>query len=614
MAMVFQQIRDLDLNSITSETADIGPGKYETSFNNRNYLKQNKVPFNISIERILYSEKHNPGPGSYFKNEFNKSSIHINKARTIKEEISNQFPMYNAMLYIKNKKIKNLKELKIDKNNKSQVQSLNFSNNDINNNEKIKRTHILVLKQLKKDKNELIIPYLNLENIKESINTSNISGKKTNKKKKGIIYKYIDLIKMDNKEKNSTNYSTTTSNNYKSSQLTISDENSRILKTNNSSIINLKLEQEGEKNKKPLPKIKREQFKFIPKMKNWNKIMNNFEENNLINKLRNKFDIDIFTSYNNFFDIVPGPGYYSTRSYFDKYQIMSKESKNHNLSSNQHNNITKKNKRELKMKIEPCLKIQNFTKKKTSFPNISKTNITLRESLISNNLIKKLFELNKTHTILKLNNTTNNYKNIINLGPGQYNLKSQFTRINSKKFTFPLQKRFQDFKGQTSPGPGSYLSLENWKKNKNNNLNQNNIKLNIEEIKEKNITPDMCSYNPHLINSIEYKNFVNNSMSNSKVPFGSSQKKFADKINPINEVIGPGTYFNNYTNLEGKNSNKRIKYHCIFEKQKTKKEKLKLLYKSNLQSLKDNIGPGSYINDKLKYNSWLKKTFNIKFV
>ena len=72
---------------------------------------------------------------------------------------------------------------------------------------------------------------------------------------------------------------------------------------------------------------------------------------------------------------------------------MSKESKNHNLSSNQHNNITKKNKRELKMKIEPCLKIQNFTKKKTSFPNISKTNITLRESLISNNLIKKLFEL-----------------------------------------------------------------------------------------------------------------------------------------------------------------------------------------------------------------------------
>jgi hypothetical protein len=36
-----------------------------------------------------------------------------------------------------------------------------------------------------------------------------------------------------------------------------------------------------------------------------------------------------------------------------------------------------------------------------------------------------------------------------------------------------------------------------------------------------------------------------------------------------------------------------------------------MLYKRCLQSLKDKIGPGSYINEKLIYSDWHKKTFNI---
>ena len=614
--MVFEEKRNLD--SFQSKNGNIGPGKYEKFFNNGNSLIQNIAPFNISSERIFHPKKHNPGPGSYFKNEFNKSSVHINKIRTIKEQISDQFSMYNAMLFLKNKKIKNLKELKIDKNNKSQVQSLNFfNNNKINNNEKIKRIYIKILKQEKSNKTKFINPYLNLENIKETISTPNIFLKKMDKKKKGIIYKYNDLIKMDNKEKTSTNYSTTISNNCKSNQLTLSDENSKILKSNNSSIINLKLDKEGEKSDKLLPKIKSKKFKFIPKMKNWNKIMNNFEENNLINKLRNKFDIDIFTSYNNFFDNIPGPGYYSTRSYFDKYKILSKGNKNNNnLTSIQHNNnASTKNIKESKTKSEPYLIIENFTKNKTSFPNISKSKITLKESMSTNNIIKKLFELNKNETFLKLNNISTHYINTLNLGPGQYNIKSQFEQNNSKRFSFPLQKRFQNLKGKTTPGPGSYLPLENWKKNISNNLCQNNTKMNIEELKDNNsVTPDMCTYNPHLINSIEYKNFVNNSVTNSKIPFGSSQKRLSDEVNQINENIGPGIYFNNLTDFEMKNNKKRIQYNYNLEKSKSKKEKNKKKYKNNLQLLKDKIGPGSYINNNWIYNGWLKKTFNIKFV
>jgi len=123
----------------------------------------------------------------------------------------------------------------------------------------------------------------------------------------------------------------------------------------------------------------------------------------------------------------------------------------------------------------------------------------------------------------------------------------------------------------------------------------------------------MCTYNPHLVNSIEYKNFIYNNISNNKVPFGTSQKRLTDEVNPINEIIGPGTYFNNLTDFDKKYNKKRIHYHYNFEKHQTKKEMIKLKYKKNLQLLKDKIGPGSYINNNWIYNGWLKKTFNIKF-
>ena len=259
--------------------------------------------------------------------------------------------------------------------------------------------------------------------------------------------------------------------------------------------------------------------------------------------------------------------------------------------------------------------VENFTKNKTSVPKKSKTKIALKDSMSTNNLIKKLFELNKNETFLKLNNTSTNYVNKLNLGPGQYNIKSQFEQINSKRYSFPLQKRFQNLKGIITPGPGSYLSLENWKKIESNNLNQNAPKINNEEVKyNNNVSPDMCTYNPHIVNSIEYKNFAYNSISNSKVPFGSSQKRLSDEVNPNNEIIGPGTYFNNLTDFNLKYNKKRLLYNYTLEKHKTKKEKIKLKYKNNLQLLKDKIGPGSYINNNWIYNGWIKKTFNIKFV
>lgn len=603
--MVFQNIRNL--NSFTIENEEIGPGKYEINLNTGNSLKQNMTPFNISNERKLHLENDNPGPGSYFQNEFNKG------IKTTKEKISNQFPMYNFMMLLNNKKKRNFNELKIDKTNKSQVQSLN-NLIYINNEEKKKFGHIEIIKRIKK--NENIIPNLTLEKIKESISTPNSNMKKINNKKKRLLYKYINQSKIDNKDKTTSNYSTAISDNYKSKQLTLSDENSKVLKTNNSSVKNTNINKEGKKQFRLLPKIKRKSFKFFPKMKRWNKIMNNFEENILINKLRNKFEIDNFVSHSNFFDNTPGPGYYSTRSYFDKYQILSKKKNKNDLSPNNQNNMIKKKEIESKMVIEPYIKIENYSKNKTFLHHLSNTKKALRESISSNNLIKKLLNLYKNESILQLNNTSTNYKNRtqLNLGPGQYNIKSQFEQNNTKRYSFPLQKRFEEINKKTTPGPGSYISLQNWKKDKKEISEHYVINLNLSELKDNNRSPDMCTYNPHYINSIEYKNFVNNNSLNVKVPFGSSEKKLINKVEQTKEIIGPGTYFNTFTDFKDKNDKKTIRNYFTSEKFKVRKEIIKYFYRHNSQLLKDNIGPGSYINENSIYNNWSKKTFNIKFI
>ena len=206
--MVFQNIRNL--NSYSIENEEIGPGKYEINLKNGNSLKQNITPFNISTERKLHLENDNPGPGSYFQNEFNKDNIHKNEIKTTKEQISNKFPIYNFMMLLNNKQNRILNELKIDKSNKSQVQSLNnFFYFNIE--EKKKFGHIEIIKRI--NKNENIIPNLTLENIKETINNSNSNIKKVHNKKKRLVYKYINQSKMDNKEKTTSNYSTAISDN-----------------------------------------------------------------------------------------------------------------------------------------------------------------------------------------------------------------------------------------------------------------------------------------------------------------------------------------------------------------------------------------------------------------
>ena len=205
------------------------------------------------------------------------------------------------------------------------------------------------------------------------------------------------------------------------------------------------------------------------------------------------------------------------------------------------------------------------------------------------------------------NNSLTQYTNKISLGPGQYDIKSQFDIIKSKKYSFPLSKRFFEKKEKISPGPGAYLSLEKW--DKKSNINRKRRKNDEKIIIEKK-WPDFNSYRPHLINSIEYNNFIKNKMNYIKVSFGSSEEKLMKKYNSTPDIIGPGSYaFNN----SGKEKKKRLKFKDKCEEKDNKRERIRILYKKTLQILKDFIGPGSYDN-KFLYNDWRKKAFNIVYI
>ena len=620
MAIVSESERNLD--SFISENYSVGPGQYETSYNNiNNSITQNLAPFNTSRERLIYSEEDNPGPGSYFKNNLNKKSLISRKIETTKEQVLNKYPMYNLMLLIKNKKKNDMRELKIDKYNKNQVQPIKYVSDDKIEQKKIK-SNLLLIKKEKKETKEFEKLNLNLENIK-NLFIKPIEGKTNNiineKKDKHFNDRSKKVIIIKNKENFYNNNSTKASSDINiNKQITSSEENNKSLFDNKSLVFNLCNDKKPIIESLLLKKSKRKILKLHPKKKIWNNIKNDIEKENLNLKLIDKYLGSEPTYYENFFGKSPGPGYYSTRSNLDKYEIFLKEYKKFNFGSNQDRNLTTGFKKELKKKLVPDLKIDYLNRNKKSPPILSQNKISLINSLNNNDIVKTLLELNlnNNNIFTEIKNSLTEYKNSkeINIGPGQYNTKSQFEQNNKKKYSFPLEKRFFELKEISTPGPGTYLSLENWNKHINNddNKNKTELKIILDELKPKNETPDFNIYNPHILNSIEYQNYINNCMAKIKVPFGSSQKKYKVMANSTKNMIGPGSY--NTFNFKKIEKKKTIKYPFISEKEKKKKETIKLLYKKALQLLKERLGPGKYIYDQNINNTWIKKTYNIKYI
>jgi hypothetical protein len=217
--------------------------------------------------------------------------------------------MYNLMLTVKKRKINDLKCLKIDKSNKNQVIKYKLLNN--NNAEQKKERNKLL--QLKKEEKDYSIPYKNTENIK------GLKIEAVLKKNNKLIFddKGQNIFK-NKKEFLSSNISTNTSSNiYLNNKVTSSEENSKIMLSNNSCMSKTNIEKNRIKENLIFTKLKRKSIKFNPlnKNKTWNKIKNNFNENDITKKSA-KYEL---RNYKNLFKSEPGPGYYSTGSPFDKY-------------------------------------------------------------------------------------------------------------------------------------------------------------------------------------------------------------------------------------------------------------------------------------------------------
>lgn len=362
-------------------------------------------------------------------------------------------------------------------------------------------------------------------------------------------------------------------------------------------------------------KIKGTLYKIISKK--INKKENKKIDINNINNLSDSYIRDIV--YNTLMEIEPGPGYYTNKSVFDKYQLISKKNKKYNFGSNEKRALNLLNKNTNK-NLGPGTYFKNDNIKKINKNILSPFNKT--QKIISKVYTKKLLDSPK-----KLDNFFSKTETSPDIGPGKYEFKSQFEK-EQKSASRPFEKRFFDIKKINSLGPGEYLPLNNLDKNNNeiisNQINSYNYKNKFTKnyIKDegrdyfipKSDNPEVGTYNPQIINSIEYNMiFHNNKISNLNAPFCTSETKFAHKYNSTPENIGPGSYLNN-SNIPKKNIiNKEIKakYNLLMKDNK-KNKKIKILYDKNKEKIKRNRGPGTY--EDFNYYDWNKRSSNILYI
>ena len=683
MAIVIRSKRDFNMSHNT--TGVIGPGEYLDSnplLNSNENITQNIVPFNTKSDRNFeFSENINTkvGPGCYYQpkySSFIKKSFGKYNNRIDKMGSSDLYDLaiYKVINKKKMMKIKDKESLKIDKANKSQVfNSSNISNK--NNNSFIESQNIynkkytLVPTTLTKNRVSSIpsknfylgynlddngylamIDPSTLENEKNINSVKNINNKKilyrnissckskincidwSKMSKKNMYTDQIstkDNSNMNNNSKSNNNSSSinnnnnsTNENNIKKSNLTTHSAYNIINKTNTTNDkVTFALIQSTGNNSIGNNYNDSTSYNEPSEISTSNKLYRSLSEETLTNKnnkikgniyktfdknYSNKFND--FTSleefvYDNLFKAQPGPGYYKEKSDFDKYLYLARNKRlKYNFGS-------------------------NAERKSNSISNTKKNVLGPGSYFKEDNTPKKIINL---HPFSKKENTINIQKNqkdfyLENLGPGKYDIKSEFDKT-LKYYSGPLEKRFFNIEKKT-PGPGEYLPLYNWNEQNNESnakmfqflINTKN-KFNKENIKEeqgrhgyipKNDNPGVGDYNPHLLQSIKYDIISkDNKFSNLIAPFYSGQEKYPKKCASTSDLLGPGCYFPKKEirifNKEEKKWNKKI-LNDIY-----KAEKIKFIYNQNKNEMVGNVGPGSYERDN--YGDWNKRSFNVLYV
>ena len=611
-------------------------------------IQQNKAPFNSKMEKFFeFSAKRNSkvGPGAYFepkqrsflKRTFGKNSISI-------EEL-NKNELYNLALFkVVNKKkalkIDAQKSLIIDKENKNQVYNINNninSYNEFNKSSSIdenKKNYILISTTLTKNRVNSIpskqhyLGYDFDENglpvIVDSSFITSLDNKKNENYKNIPIAKEkkinaIDWSKMSKRElgfdnSNINNDYTTkenTSNMYNSISEEINDISGSITNTNISNL-----------NKKK--KITRNKSENLTSFSN-NELLteknfssNNFKSYSKVQSPKRNIGIrylspesHLFTRkkksleefvYDNLFNGEPGPGYYQSESNFDKYTLYKIRNKNikYNFGSNA-------------KRSDYLLNPDNNT-------NLG-PGCYFKENYKS--IIKPdYFPLNRRESGINIKKYEKDLENE-NVGPGKYEIKSQFDKTKLY-YNGPLEKRFFDNNKKIDVGPGEYLQLYDWSKNiekgENKNKNEKNYDKKDGKIEMqgrdsyiiKNKNPGVGAYNPHIVNSIHYDIISReNKLSNLRMPFNSGQERFIHKSSSSLDLLGPGRYFPQNKKI-GNITIKTDKTKGLYKIIGYNDGNLKNLYKQAKLEGERNVGPGSY--ELHNYNEWHKKQFNAIYI
>ena len=597
-------------------------------------IQQNKAPFNSKMEKFFDSSSkrnNDVGPGAYY-NSRQRSFIKMSFGKKTKslEEINNN-ELYNLALFkVVNKKrflkLSAQKSLIIDKKNKNQVYNLNDINpynkfNKSSSTEGNKINFKLIPTTLTKNRVSSIPSkghYLGYDFDKNGLpimvdSSSVIVQNKNENENIDKKIKFIDWSKMskkeigiDNNNDNTTKENTT--NLYSSPNEDLNDIASSLTNTNlthfnkknnltrNKNNDNFSLT----KNEFATESLSTKNFKSFSKIqtpkKKYNKRFNS-PESHLFS--RKKKSLEEFV-YSYLFSGPPGPGYYQSGSNFDKFIINKNLNIKHNFGSNsiRNNNLFNS---EINNDLGP-----GYYYKLNSKPKI-KTNFYPLNRKEPANYIKK-FEKDFEKE---------------NVGPGKYNIKSQFD-ITKLYYNGPLEKRFFDNNKKSDIGPGEYLQLYDWKKNMNIKRENQFKKEKLDDKKDgkkeiigrdsyiiKNENPAVGDYNPHIIYTIHYDILSNeNKLSNVRTPFNSQQERFVNKNISSNDLLGPGRYFPNdkkIGNIKFK-TNQINKKRGLYKSKSSNNEVIKYLYEKAKLELGKQVGPGSY--NLQNYNEWHKKSFN----
>ena len=604
-------------------------------------IHQNRAPFNSKMEKFFeLTKKRNSkiGPGAYYhqrQSSFIKRSF---GKKTSSMEEKNRNELYNLALYkvinTKNSlKLNAQKSLIIDKENKSQVINSNNINsyNEYNKSSSMDESKInykLIPTTLTKNRinsipsKEHYLGYdfdINGLPIIVDSSSTNIFNKeneeKNNLKEKKI--NALDWSKMSKKEigVDSNNDITTKDNSINinnnnnlteefyeltrsMSNINIPNTRKNIHKRNKnesiSSILNNELTTEKENSSNIFSS-----FSNIhsPKIKNQIRYRS---PGRIFSKKKKSLEEFV---YDNIFKGDPGPGYYQCNSDFDKIALYKYKNKNKkfNFGSN-------------------ALRNDNLSNS-NNFPNLGPGSYFKENN--KPKLKPDFYPLSRIEPRISMKKYEKYLYNQ-NVGPGKYDIKSQFDKTQFY-YSGPLEKRFFDNNKKIEIGPGEYLPLYDWSKNiqkEENKINKEksydrNIKNDNEETSGagrdsyimKNENPGAGSYNPHIINSIHYDMISKeNKMSNLQIPFNSAQERFLNKSQTSSDLLGPGRYFPENKNI--KSFIPKIDKNKGLYKITVKADKIKnILNQEKLDNYK-RLGPGSY--DLHNYSEWHKKSFNAK--